>query len=239
MRRIAYLVIAAALFLAASGCGKAPQVPASDDTPVVWQDAGLKSGDLLFIGIPMDYGEEDMAGAIADATGGAEEINYIHTAILQMDGEGQAWIIDATLAHGVDRHPIDTMFSDFVLHRIDDQVTFEVMRLKDDSEAAQYAAAARAMVGEGYDLYFSPANGKHYCTELVYDVYVADDGKHLFECVPMNFLNEEGQMPAYWEKLFAQLGESVPQGMPGTNPQQMHASPLLQHVAYLINPYQK
>jgi hypothetical protein len=49
----------------------------------------------------------------------------------------------------------------------------------------------------------------------------------------MNFKNAEGEMPAYWTRLFALLGESVPQGQPGTNPQQIHASPQLRHVMYL------
>ncbi|MCR5710633.1 MAG: hypothetical protein K6G79_09165 [Bacteroidales bacterium] len=238
MRGISFLTFVAALFLAFTGCGKAPQASVSTE-PVTWQEAGLETGDLLFIGIPMDYGEGDMAGAIGDATGAGEEINYIHTSILEIDDEGRAWIIDATLKHGVDRHPIDTMFSDFVLHRIDRQATFEVMRLKDNRNAAGFVASARSMAGEGYDLYFLSGNGEHYCTELVYDTYLGKDGSHLFETVPMNFKNAEGKIPQYWENLFAKLGSEVPQDMPGTNPRQMHESPLLRHVAFLVNPYQK
>ncbi len=49
----------------------------------------------------------------------------------------------------------------------------------------------------------------------------------------MNFKNQEGEMPAYWTWLFGQLGEPIPQGVPGTNPQQMHASPQLVHIMYV------
>jgi len=49
----------------------------------------------------------------------------------------------------------------------------------------------------------------------------------------MNFKDSEGQMPSYWTRLFAQLGQPIPQDEPGTNPQQMHASPFLTHVMFL------
>jgi hypothetical protein len=46
----------------------------------------------------------------------------------------------------------------------------------------------------------------------------------------MNFLDAEGNMPVYWEKLFAKMGYPVPQGVPGTNPQAMRKSDLLRPV---------
>ena len=192
----------------------------------------IETGDLLFVGIPANYGEDSMAQAIADATSSGDTINFIHTAVLEVDADGAVWVIDATLAHGVDRHPLDTLLSDFTLHR-GGRSTFEVMRLRDNSQTRRYVEQAKALLGEEYDLYFLPANGRHYCTELVYDIYVDADGSHVFDCVPMNFKNAAGEMPAYWTRLFGQLGEAVPQGKPGTNPQQMHASPQLVHVMYL------
>ena len=192
----------------------------------------IETGDLLFVGIPMNYGEDTMAQAIADATSSGDTVNFIHTAILEVDAEGAVWVVDATLAHGVDRHPLDTLLSDFTLHR-GGRATFEVMRLRDNRQARRYVEQAKALLGEEYDLYFLPANGRHYCTELVYDIYVDEDGSHVFDCVPMNFKNAEGEMPVYWTRLFERLGEPVPQGMPGTNPQQMHAAPQLVHVMYL------
>ena len=203
-----------------------------ENKPAAPADPQIETGDLLFVGIPMNYGEDRMAQAIADATSSGDEINFIHTALLEVDSLGTVWVIDATLAHGVDRHPLDTLFSDFTLHR-GGTATFEVMRLCDNRDVKRYVTQARALLGEEYDLYFLAGNGRHYCTELIYDLYVREDGSHVFDCVPMNFLNAEGEMPAYWTRLFARLGESVPQGQPGTNPQQFHASPQLRHVMYL------
>jgi hypothetical protein len=187
----------------------------------------IETGDLLFVGIPMHYGEDSMAAAIADATSNGDTVNFIHTAILEVDSLGAVWVIDATLAHGVDRHPLDTLLADFVLHQADAVETFEVWRLKDNRLAASCVELAKTMLGEPYDEYFKPSNDRHYCTELVYDAYLDAEGAPLFETVPMNFKNKEGEMPEYWVNLFASLGEEIPQGVPGTNPQMMRESPNL------------
>lgn len=192
----------------------------------------IRTGDLLFIGIPMDYDAgNNMAQAISAATGDGE-INYIHTAVLEVDDEGAVWVIDATLAHGVDRHPLDTLFKDFTLNN-GERATFKVMRLKDDEGAARHVEQCKALLGEEYDVYFLPSNGKHYCTEVVYDCYLNRDGSHIFDSVPMNFKNKDGEMPEYWTWLFGLLGQPVPQGVPGTNPQMMFASPALEFVTDL------
>ena len=225
MRRFLNLTLLALLLLAGFSCKKAP-------APQV-EDTCIETGDLLFVGIPMDYMEDNMAQAIVDATSSGDSINFIHTAILEVDKEGAIWVIDATLAYGVDRHPLDTLLKQFTLHRGNAKATFEVMRLADDKHVLSYVEKAKTLLGEPYDQSFLAENGKHYCTELVYDAYVDADGHHLFETVPMNFKNAEGEMPAYWTWLFGELGEPIPQGEPGTNPQQLHASPLLVHVLYI------
>ena len=228
MRRMFFLLSLATVLLAAAAC----------DKPQPGGEARIETGDLLFFGIPRSYGEDDMSSAIAAATAAGDTINFIHAAILEVDAEGRVWIIDATIAHGVDRHPLDTLMENFVLHG-GGRPTIEVMRLKDNSQAKAFVEVAKGFVGEAYDLYFLEGNGLHYCTELVYDSYIASDGSHVFDRTPMNFLDAEGQMPAYWTRLFASLGEEVPQGEPGTNPQQMHQSDVLVHVMYLANPYQE
>lgn len=221
MRRFWTLILLATVSLAGLSCTKQP---AAQTAPKI------ESGDLLFVGIPMHYWDDSITDAIAQATAAAgDTVNFIHTAILEVDPAGGIWVIDATLAHGVDRHPLDTMLADFRLKEGNTR-TLRVMRLTDNRDAVRFVEQAKGMLGEGYDLYFKAANGLHYCTELVYDTYVDAAGKHLFESVPMNFKNKEGEMPAYWTKLFATLGEPVPQGQPGTNPQMMIDSPQLIHV---------
>ena len=50
----------------------------------------LRTGDLVFVGIPMDYSLEEgsMDEAIASATGNPDSLNLIHVAIAEVDEEG-------------------------------------------------------------------------------------------------------------------------------------------------------
>lgn len=196
---------------------------------------GIKTGDLLFIGIPGDYSldESEMDGAISAATGkdnatGSKGLNLIHVAILEV-GKDTTWIIDATIKHGVDRHPIDTMFKEFTL-KDGSQPTYIVKRLKDSKKAAQYVENAKQFLGLPYDVAFLPDNGALYCSELVRESYRTPQGGYIFDEKPMNFKNSEGEFPVYWQQLFALIGQEIPQDIPGTNPQDMSEAPVLKTI---------
>ena len=190
----------------------------------------LQTGDLVFVGIPAGYDldSDSMDSAIADATGDPDGITLIHTAILDMTG-GEPWIIDATIRRGVDRHPLDTFVRDFTL-KDGSLPVFLVKRLKDDRRAEEFVDNARHFQGLPYDVSFLPDNDAYYCTELVYDSYLAPDGTPLFHAAPMNFKNADGEFPLYWEQLFARIGQEIPQGIPGTNPQAMAEESILRPV---------
>ena len=188
---------------------------------------GLKTGDLVFVGIPADYSLDDdsMDSAISESTGGKEGLNLIHVAIAEVS-EGRTWIIDATLKHGVDRHPLDTFLTDFTL-KDGSYPVFQVMRLKDDSVARSAVERAKTFVGTPYDVAFQPDNGALYCTELVQVSYLTPGGERIFPSAPMNFKNAEGEFPVYWTQLFNLIGQPIPQDVPGTNPQAMSLDPHL------------
>lgn len=190
----------------------------------------LETGDLIFVGIPMDYDLENdsMASAISKSTGDSSELNIIHVAIAEVSRDS-VWIIDATIKHGVDRHPLDTFLTDFTL-KDGSYPVFEVKRLKDDSMAEAFVENAKTFLGLPYDVAFLPDNGAMYCSELVRESYITPDGEYIFSEAPMNFTDPEGNMPLYWEQLFAMLGMPVPQGINGTNPQQMSKEDVLMPV---------
>ena len=103
------------LFLLFWGCSHSEKSDDAKQPAAVAKAETLATGDLLFVGIPGDYNLEGISSAIADATGYGDT-NFIHTAIIEVDGDGQAWIIDATLKRGVARYPIDTFLTDFTLN---------------------------------------------------------------------------------------------------------------------------
>ena len=139
------------------------------------------------------------------------------------------WIIDATIAHGVDRHPLDTFLTDFTLPD-GSYPEFIIKRVKGvDADAA--VEMAKTFCGRAYDIHFLPDNEDLYCSELVQKSYLDADGAPVFESAPMNFKAPDGTMPPYWEWLFGLLGMEVPQDLPGTNPQQMSEAACLADVS--------
>ncbi len=182
----------------------------------------VRTGDLLFVGYRAEVQDSTMAGAIAAATGNSS-LNYVHVAIIEVAND-TTWIVDATTGRGVARYPLEDFIRDFS-EGADNQPVFELARLKGESRKAlrSYVQRAKSHIGLPYDYHFLPDNGQYYCSELVYDSYVRADGSHIFHSAPMNFLDKDGNLPQYWSELFEQLGEEVPQGIPGTNPQDLHA----------------
>ena len=193
----------------------------------------LKNGDLIFVGLPLGYDAESgtMDEAISSATGEAGALNLIHVAIAEVKADS-VWIIDATIAHGIDRHPLDTFLKDFTL-RDGSYPAFIVKRVKGvDADAA--VKKAKTFCGRAYDLHFLPDNEDLYCSELVQKSYLDVHGNPVFESEPMNFKAPDGTMPQYWEWLFGLLGTDIPQGLPGTNPQRMSEAPCLVNVPVVI-----
>lgn len=199
------VIILASMLLLAVGCG---------------QKNNLRNGDLVFVGLPMDYKADStsMDSAISAATGAEGTLNLIHVAIAEVKADS-VWIIDATIRRGVDRHPLDTFLRDFTLE--DGRYpAFLVKRVKGvDANAA--VERAKSFCGRKYDSRFLPDNEDLYCSELVQDCYLDRDGFPVFPSAPMNWLAPDGTMPPYWTYLFGLLGMEVPQDVLGTNPQNM------------------
>ena len=171
----------------------------------------LKNGDLLFL----KGGNDKMAEAIRESTG-----DYTHVAIVERDSTDCLWIIEASSAYGVRRIPKNNWRWGF----------YDVYRLNVPFDAAAVVSRAKSFVGQHYDNAYLPDNGELYCSELVYEVYLDSNGKHLFESKPMNFRDHRGRMPKYWKKHFEKLGMPVPEGVSGTNPTDLSRSPLLKRI---------
>lgn len=189
----------------------------------------LRNGDLVFVGLPADYDAdaESMNTAISSATGEEGWMNLIHVAIAEVKADS-IWIIDATIKHGVDRHPLDTFLKDFTL-KDGSYPEFIVKRVKGiDADGA--VERAKSLCGRQYDMRFLPDNEDFYCSELVQACYLDAQGKPVFQSEPMNWLAPDGSMPPYWEHLFGILGMDVPQGVLGTNPQKMSQAGFLADV---------
>jgi len=88
------------------------------------------------------------------------------------------------------------------------------------------------LLGAAYDEEFIADNNSYYCSELIYEIFLADDGGGgLFELKPMTFKNPlSGEIIESWQRYFAQLGKPVPEGLAGINPGDISRSPVLRIV---------
>ena len=168
-----------------------------------------------------------MSAAITDATGRTERINYTHVGIV-LHREAADSVLEATTEGGV-RIVALAQFLDRSA-RIEGQPAVAAMRLRDTSGVAASVERARRQLGAPYDYWFLPDNGCYYCSELVCDHSLRPDGTPIFRTRPMNFRAADGSMPRYWEELFARLGEPVPEGVTGSNPNDLAQEPALYEV---------
>lgn len=190
-------------------------------------DQGLRTGDLIFVGFLPEYDAHDsveMSSAIVVSTGDGAA-NYVHVAIVDVGDDG-VWIIDASPQRGVDRYPIDTFLMESVL-RDGSFPRFQVMRLVDHTNVAEYVEKARGFIGQPYDSCFLPDNNAQYCSELVRNAYMKDASESFFNDAPMNFKSPDGEYSSYWVNWFKKIDRPIPQGVLGTNPNDMSKSQCL------------
>ena len=133
-----------------------------------------------------------------------------------MGNDESAYIIEASPEAGVRVCPIDTLLEH--APKINGRPGVMVKRLEIDFPVEQAIARAKSYLGQPYDWTYLPDNGKLYCSELIYDSFLDVDGKHIFHAQPMNFRASDGTMPQFWIDLFEELKQEVPEGVPGTNP---------------------
>lgn len=175
-------------------------------------DTVPQTGDLLFF----TGGSSSMDDAISSSTGDG----FVHVAIVDVDSEGTAWLIDATPRNGVSREKLEPRL-------LEEKGKVVLMRLKDSTGVTASVERAKGLIGSPYDFAFLPDNDAYYCSELVYECFLRPNGSHIFSCQPMNFLDSEGNLPEYWKELFEKLQMDVPQGLPGTNPEDLSRSTTL------------
>lgn len=183
----------------------------------------LRDGDLLFC-----IAENSaMSEAIVDATRTEKSVQYDHVAIYTHIND-IPFVIEANPKHGVVCRPLSEFLKD--TPDINDKKGVTVMRVMKPIDIYAAIERAKQFIGQPYDWSYRPHNGKMYCSELIYDCYLDSEGTPVFKASPMNFRNKEGDIPSFWSELFNKIGEEVPEGIPGTNPNDMFCEPILNEI---------
>lgn len=172
----------------------------------------LMPGDLLF----QTAGDSRFSDAISSSTASEDSLSFVHVGMFYITDKGEEGVIEASPADGV---RIVTLV-DFIdsSPKVNGKPGVIVKRLKIPFPVETAISEALTHLGEPYDWYYLPDNGMMYCSELIYESYLNYDGSHIFKASPMNFRNPDGTMPDFWTELYEQLNCPVPEGIPGTNP---------------------
>jgi len=172
----------------------------------------LNSGDLLF----QVNKSNDFTNAIVNTTGNNNNLSFSHVAIVLAE-ENKICVIEAVPNGGVHKILLQN-FLDSSAHNSIGKPLVVVYRLTDTSNVFNIVINAKKYIGLPYDSAFIPSNNKYYCSELVYESFLNSKGEHIFNSNPMSFCDSTGKISLLWEKYFNKLNKPIPQGVLGTNP---------------------
>ena len=214
-------ILVLCLWTSFSSCRTAVPPPVYDQ---FWGMCDYETGDLIFVCDTTGMGRAIHSSTAWDSLKPA----YTHVAITECTDSG-VYVIDATPTLGVSRRPL----LDFFLSVYDTNADYGIASMAANFmvdvpyDTATLLERMHSFIGQPYDPYFLPGNGRLYCSELVYECFFDQNGHHLFPLKPMNFYASDGTLPAYWQHHFDSLGVTVPQGVLGTNPNDMSKSPVI------------
>lgn len=174
----------------------------------------------------------EFSEAIVESTLSLDSLNFDHVGIFFYDKDHQPNVIEASPQNGVTITPLHQFLNSSPM--INNKPGLVVKRLNIEFPVERSIRLALDHLGEPYDWFFLPDNGKMYCSELVYESFLTENGDHIFQSQPMNFRAPDGTMPEFWVNLYNELGVDIPEGIPGTNPNDLFKSSNLIEIPFII-----
>lgn len=187
--------------------------------------AELRDCDLIFV----VSGESAFSDAISSSTARNDSLSFVHVGIIRIGGDSTVNVIEASPEKGVILTPLNE-FLDSSCPKIEGNPGAVIKRLEIGFPVERTIENALQYIGQPYDWWYLPGNGKMYCSELIYESYLSDEGEHIFQAAPMNFKAPDGTYPSFWVKLYEELNQPIPQGEPGTNPNALSRDPRLMEI---------
>jgi len=152
-----------------------------------------------------------LSGAIIESSrkiGG--EITFSHCGVIVNHG----MIIHASSTRGVIIEP---------LKKFIDNAGAVAREVLDDADVADRGfKLCYQQIGRPYNHAYYPGEEGLYCSELLTECFLLDDGSRYFALTPMNFSDINGSIPEFWVKKYKQYGRTIPEGIPGSNPQKLY-----------------
>ena len=186
-----------------------------------------QSGDLLF----QVSESSEFTDAIINTTGDVSTISFSHVGIVCLEDD-ETFVIEALPNFGVQKVSLQD-FLDASAHDKNGNPLVNAYRVNSEIEIQNPVSIAKTYLGMPYDSVFLPDNNAIYCSELIYKSYLSPNGKEIFTAIPMSFSDTTGQIDPYWVEYFEKLELVVPQGVLGTNPNDLSKEKILKHIGQL------
>ena len=180
----------------------------------------LENCDLIF----QISEDSDFSKAITETTAIDDSIKLSHVGIIWIDNDTPK-VIEASPEEGVRIMNLE----EFTLSCHNG---FIIKRLSIEIPKDRIIERALSYVGQPYDWWYYPDNDKMYCSELIYESFLSSEGNNIFQGQPMNFRDSNGAIPDFWIQLFSELNQKVPEGVIGTNPNDLFKDPRLIEVLF-------
>lgn len=177
-------------------------------------ESDLKNGDLIFV----EARVENLSGAINRVTQKSEIAKFDHLGLIEISPNG-IYVLHASPELGSAKEPL----KDFYEKNLETQQEMVIYRLKKEYQSAIPKAIeqAKQMLDKPYNFTYILNEESYYCSDFVERAF-REAG--IFEHIPMNFKNQQGEIDSFWISFYEKLQLDVPQGQPGTNPNQLAGS---------------
>lgn len=175
----------------------------------------LQTGDLIFV----EAKQKNLSGAINRVTQKSQSENFDHVGIIETTSSG-IFVLHASTKLGSNKQSL----KDFYTENLKNHQNMVVYRLKKDYQKAIRPAIIKAnsMLGKPYNWSYILNEESYYCSDFIERIFREDS---VFEHIPMNFKNPEThQIDDFWVQFYQKLELEIPQGHPGTNPNQLASS---------------
>lgn len=172
------------------------------------QKIKLQDGDLIFQS--MHCGE--LCDAINQVTEGYKGIDFNHMGMVVFQNDS-IFVLEAS-GKEVKLTPYETFASYTNLPMYVGRVKKRYQKLIPD--AIEFGLQN---IGVPYDDEYLYNNGKYYCSELIYDCFLASYKKPFFKLKPMTFIAPKSkEFFKAWQDYYNNLNTEIPEGKLGCNP---------------------
>lgn len=163
----------------------------------------IHTGDLIFVRDSL----KPLSALIAASTQAAAFPNYVHVALIEIDNQGDFFVLHASNDAGCIRQPLNEFLKE--------SATVDIYRLKDKNvDFPGVIARAKTMLGSPYNPSFSSDQPGYYCSQFIYEAFRTT---RVFKQTAMSFGPKGSILPA-WRDYYRDLHFPIPNGQAGSSP---------------------